>query len=141
MTEGRPGEPGGKSVEVERPDPEGGSHTVTVREILRPVPATAVQRTITKLGMNARGFVECERRHNEATAQVLEGAESFLYVLGGVERQTRIVKATDSPREFVRSAEVDRQRLTFASEQPTSPRASSSKRFFERLLNFLICRR
>lgn len=104
LSEGRQGEPGGKSVEVERPDPEGGSHTVTVREILRPVSATGVQRTVTKLGMNARGFVECERRHNEATAHVLGTAEDFLYVLGGVERQTRVVKATDSPRESRRRA-------------------------------------
>lgn len=77
---------------------------MTMREVLRPVQAAAVQRTVTKLGMNARGFVECERRHNEATAQVLGSAEDFLYVLGGVERQTRVVRATDSPREFVRRA-------------------------------------
>lgn len=94
---------GGVAVEVERPDPQGGSHIVTVRESLEPVQVSAVHRTVSKLSMCARSFLEAEREHHHATAATLGGAEDFLVALQKVEAASHAYPSPGSggvsPRE------------------------------------------
>ncbi|GAA5907671.1 hypothetical protein JCM5296_000848 [Sporobolomyces johnsonii] len=74
------------SVDVERPDPEGGTHTVTVREQLQGVSSSSISRSTGKMQLNAKLFVETEKKHNVATTKFLKEAEDFVQGLIPVER-------------------------------------------------------
>ncbi|GAA5919517.1 hypothetical protein JCM1841_002250 [Sporobolomyces salmonicolor] len=76
------------SVEVERADPEGGTHTVTVREQLQGMSSSSISRSTSKIQLNAKLFVETEKKHNLATTKFLKEAEEFVQGLIPVERLT-----------------------------------------------------
>lgn len=74
------------SVGVERPDPEGGSHTITVREVLSPVSAASLERTVGTIRRCAVRLMEVESEVEEVVEKLLGEAERMLSVLGHVER-------------------------------------------------------
>ncbi|GAA5971890.1 hypothetical protein JCM21900_000643 [Sporobolomyces salmonicolor] len=74
------------SVEVECADPEGGTHTVTVREQLQGMSSSSISRSTNKIQLNAKLFVETETKHNLATTKFLKEAEEFVQGLIPVER-------------------------------------------------------
>ncbi|GAA5853299.1 hypothetical protein JCM8547_000276 [Rhodosporidiobolus lusitaniae] len=74
------------TVDVEQPDPEGGSHTVTGRERLSPVSGAALSRTVQKIRQNTGLWMEVEQAQNAATQRLLSEAERIITMLLPVER-------------------------------------------------------
>lgn len=76
---------GSVSIDIERPDPEGGSHTITAREVLKVVHPESIRATAAKLRHNAQGFVDCGQKLEACAKRLLAGADQFLSTLEPVE--------------------------------------------------------
>ena len=93
---------GGVVVEVERPDPEGGSNTVTMRERLDLVGHERVAEVRRKVELNGQLWATCEAANFEWTMEVCDREREWAESLAAVERvqeHQRVHLSPPAPRK------------------------------------------
>ncbi|GAA6013351.1 hypothetical protein JCM10207_000864 [Rhodosporidiobolus poonsookiae] len=74
------------TVEVEAPDPQGGSHSVSSRQVLAPVSPAVLSAFVEKMRLAARGLASLAEEQGRATQRLIGEAERFVAVLLPAER-------------------------------------------------------